>query len=89
MGLPPFGFFSAAEFPSLSPGAVSHCGHPDTAWTRQQESDMRKTSENSTHYDTSYSSIELLHGTFRAKAVARERKPIHANEILKKIFRKL
>ena len=50
---------------------------------------MRKTSENSTQRDKSYSSMELLHGTLHAKNVARERKPVHANDMLKRIFRKL
>lgn len=50
---------------------------------------MRKTSENSTQRDTSYSSMELLHGTLHAKAVERERKPIRSNDMLKRIFRKL
>ena len=50
---------------------------------------MRKTSENSTQRDTSYSSLELLHGTLHAKAVDRARKPIRSNDLLKRAFRKL
>ena len=50
---------------------------------------MRKTSQNTPTRDASYTSLETLHGGFHAKAVEKSRKPILANEMLKRVFPKL